>query len=175
MLWNLVPKSGGGATPLDSIKTAITVGLFNLLTHLFDKIWTNYFDATVGTSDAFTNTMKNMNVAQSSAMINGYWYQNWNDLQEGSIMPQGDVVSSDHSFVFVDYVEMNGKTVAKIDAHQGYHVYMPQDVFNAEIAKSGCSCLIPTNKAINARRQISLIEWITELLQQVGLLYHKLS
>lgn len=175
MLWNLVPKSVLGANPIDTIHTAINVGLFNLTTHLFDKIWTNWFDATIGkNTDAFSNACDNMDVAQSSAQINGQWYAEWNVLQPNEVMPLGQTVVSNHSFVFVDYVTLNGVRMAKIDSHQGYDLYMPPDVFNAEVLKDEVGCLIPTNPTINQRRQVSLTSWITELLQQVILLFAKL-
>lgn len=170
MLWNATPQNSEGANPLDTIKTAITRGLFNISTHLIEYLWTGYFDCTVGISDAFTNTVANMNLGQSSAMINGSWYSNWNSLQPNEVMPHGDIIVSSHSFVFVDWVVINGVTMAKIDAHQGHNLLMPQDVFNAEVAKDTVGCLMPSNPHINSQRTVTVLQWIQELFQKISLL-----
>src|ERR1700748_3657813 len=160
-LWNATPQTANGTDPRYTIATAIKNGLLNTATKVFDKIWNGYFDATVGMSDdIFTKVQNAMNAAQSSCMINGFWYENWDDLSPNAMMPAGDVVVSEHSFVFVDWVVINGSVVAKIDAHQGYDLYMPVNVFNDELSKVGCSALMPSNATINARRSRDLIQWI---------------
>jgi hypothetical protein len=173
MLWNATPQNPNGANPIDTITTAIRRGLFNTVTHTVDYLWTSYFDTTIGGEiDAFTNTCRNMDAAQSSCMINGKWYSNWNLCPAGSVMPQGDTSISGHSFVFVDYTIVNGANFAMIDAHQGYHLLMPQEVFNTEVAKNDVGCIMPTNLQINAKRTRTVLQWISELLIKLQILYN---
>lgn len=174
-LWNTTPQTNGGANPVDTITTAIKNGLLNMNTGIYEIIWDRYFSADIGPNDSFTNTQVAMNSAQSSCMINGWWYENWNSLQPLEVMPQGDTVVSNHSFVFVDWQLVNGVTMAIIDAHQGYHLMMPQAVFNAEMDKAGCTALMPSNPAITMNRQVTLIQWINELFIKIQLLWNTQS
>lgn len=169
-LWAKTPQTNGGANPTDTVTTAIKNGLLNMITQKMDKIWTTYFYADIGPNDSFTDAQVAMNSAQSSCMINGYWYENWNSLQPLEVMPQGDTVAANHSFVFVDWQLVNGVTMAIIDAHQGYHLMMPIAVFNAEMDKPGCTAIMPSNPIITANRQITLIQWINELWIKIALL-----
>lgn len=174
-LWNATPHTATGANPANTIYTAIKNGLLNTVTQKFEKLWDRYFYADIGPDDSFANTMQGMQDAQSSAQVNGYWYTNWNSLIPDEVMPQGGEYISDHSFVFVDWKQVNGVTMAIIDAHQGHHNLMPREVFNAEMDKVGCTTIIPSNVTIASRRTVTLTQWINELWIRVGLLVSQRS
>ena len=154
-LWDATPHTELGANPIDTIHTAINMGLKNIATGLIEKLWDNYMTP--------VDIQKDMETCQSACMINGFWYKEWMGLTPNSIMPQGVNIVSDHSFIVKDWI--NGNAV--IDSHQGFDLLMPSSMLYNEIQGVGCSAYIPTNPVINARRKINFLQYILELYQQL--------
>ncbi len=166
-LWNLVPSSSQGATPQQTLGTAVRNGLKNLLTGSMDKIWSGYWQCNTGSMDAFDNTRSAMTLANSSCLAAGNWYQNWSRCIPGEVMPQGDIVVSEHCYVILDWKLVNGVTMFLIDAHLGYTLLMPREVFNMEMGRTGCGTFMGANKTVEATRVRSLQQWLLDAIQNI--------
>jgi hypothetical protein len=168
-LWNATPKQYDqygqviGAIPLDTIKTAINQGLLNTQTGQYDKLWDNWMDGNSGQGVQY-----NMSVTQSACMIDGYFYSDWLNYPANSVLsiPQTPPIT-DHSYIVKDW-DADGNAI--VDMHLGYDLKMPLSVLTSEINGMGCSAYIPTNKIINERREISILQTILELYQKIILL-----
>ena len=169
-LWNATPKQYDqngrvtGAIPLDTIKTAINRGLLNITTGQYDKLWDNWYKP--------KDIQKEMDICQSACMVDGYWYYNWVGLAPNTVLTiPVSTAYTEHSYIVKDWV--NGQAI--VDAHLGYDLDMPLNVLNSEINDAGCDCYILTNPTINARREISILQYILELYQQLILAFQKKS
>lgn len=175
-LWSEVPHDVNGAMPQTTLGTAIKQGLLNIATQLWEKIWEGYFQSDNGPlANAFDNTRSAMTLAQSSAMVNTYWYSEWNGLNPLEVMPQGLTPVSEHSYVFLDWVIVNGVTMAKIDAHVGYLLLMPQEVFNEALSKTGCSSLMPSTHTVELIRKRTLLELLADAYNNLIIFIKRLS
>ncbi len=175
-LWNDVPNNTKGVDPRITLGILVKEGLIPLKNYdgTMDKRWTSYWRCDVGIDDSFTNVQSAMQLAQSSAMVNTPWYENWENLSPLEVMPTGDTIVSYHSWVFVDWKLVNGVIMALIDWHGGQLNYMPQEVFNAAIRQSGMSAFMPSTSILDAKRQRTLMEWIIDLCQNCILLLKQL-
>lgn len=123
--------SSGGASPQDAFAMAVK-GQKVVPTGEIDTS-VAYFQVDEGQYDFFTNTksaiQKEYNSGKKRPVGCGtFWYAEWNVGPNG-VMPEGKFHISDHEWLVCGWDEEHPNCF-KIDAHMGYHMYMPQNTFN---------------------------------------------
>lgn len=92
-----------------------------------------YFQVEIGKYDFFTNVKSAIQLEYNRGLkrpvaCGTFWYSEWNVGTNG-VMPEGKNHTSDHEWVICGWDETHPNCF-KIDSHEGYYKYMPQDVFN---------------------------------------------
>lgn len=174
-LWNDTPHSVFGADPRDTLSTMVKEGLKRTKDGVIDKIWNGYFRGDTGPLDSFDNCRSAMTIAQSSIEVCTPWYDNWDRLQGLEVMPQGDVQVSNHAWDVLDWKIINGVTMFVIDAHQGYTLLMPREVFNMTMSKLGSVAYVPSTQAIESVRTRNIFEWISDQIANIRLILQSIQ
>lgn len=90
-----------------------------------------YFRTDMGDSDYFTNVKSAIQMEYGKGNKRPvasatYWYSEWANV---TILPVGKTKISGHCWLIVGWDEAHPNCF-KIDSHEGYYKYIPQDVFN---------------------------------------------
>lgn len=93
-----------------------------------------YFQTEIGKYDFFTNVKSAMQLEHNDGKrrpiaCGTFWYAEWGGVLPNGIMPEGKTHTSDHEWVVCGW-DKEHPNCFKIDAHLGYYMYIPQDVFN---------------------------------------------
>lgn len=161
-LWSKVPSALQGADPRNTLSTAIKQGLKYLTSIQREFSLKGYYRADTGSLRPADNVRSAMTLNLSSAMMNSYWYEEWNLTPVEGIMPIGKTRVSAHSYVLVDWKIINGQTVFLIDSHQGVKRYMPFEVLESAVAEYGCSVLMASVQEVLDKRDKSILETIKD-------------
>lgn len=133
-LWTQMVQAGkvssSGSNPNDGFALAVK-GQKVVLTGEIDTS-VGYFQAELGEYDFFTNVkscIQNEYIRGFKRPIGcgTYWYSEWENV---TVLSMGKTKISAHEWEIVGWDEEHPNCF-KIDSHEGYYKYMPQDVFNA--------------------------------------------
>lgn len=171
--WNNTPHGDDGADPRDSMSAMITKGLKPLDGSPQDTRWKSYMRAEGNSGDYFLTSQNSMESLQSSMQVNINWYAEWNVIGQDGVLPEGKTWVSGHS------MKVSGwrLTVTGIQFHVkhwfGYKVWMPKEIYNEELDKYGTISLIPTTKADLAAGERTLLQWLHDLVVNLGLAFQQ--
>lgn len=135
-LWTQMVKLGKtsmfGASPQDAFATAVK-GLKVVPSGEID-IFPAYFQVDAGQFDTFTNVKSAMQLEFNKGNrrpvgCGTQWYAEWGGVLPNGVMPEGKTHVTDHEWEVCGWDEEHPNCF-KIDSHEGYYKYMPQDVFN---------------------------------------------
>lgn len=135
-LWEQMVKAGktasGGASPQDAFSLAVK-GQKVVPSGEIDTS-AAYFQTEIGESDFFTNVKSAIQIEHLKGFnrpvgCGTFWYDEWNVVPPNETMPVGKNHISDHEWVVCGW-DAEHPDCFKIDAHLGYYMYMPRDVFN---------------------------------------------
>lgn len=170
------PHNANGMYPPDWFGSIVKRGLRRLNSvNVYETIWRSYWRVdTDGPGDRFDNTITAMNHANSACMVWSTWYPNWTSMFPMEVMPQGEGRPLNHCWVITGWQVVNGVTMLIVDGHIGKPLFMPREIFNAEISKMGFGTGIPTTVAIEAIKRRSLIQYIIDLCKNAILLLRQL-
>ncbi len=169
-LWNQVPNNSQGTDPRTTLSIMVSQGLLPIGQTVRDTRWKSYFRGDLGPSDSATNVMTTMTVAQSSITVCTPWYNNFDSMEQNSVMPQGDYQVSNHDWKITGWQEINGVTMFICKAWLGYVFYCPLSVFNWLMGQTGSQTWMPATAQIMALQQRTLIEWLIDLCTNAVLL-----
>lgn len=135
-LWTQMVNAGKGtrfgASPKDAFALAVK-GQKVIPTGEIDTS-AAYFRCDVGVSDAFTNVKSAIQLEYNKGLkrpvgVGTNWYVEYNNTFPNGVLNMGVEVNSEHEWVIVGWDSAH-PDMFKIDAHQGYYLYIPRDVFN---------------------------------------------
>ena len=168
--------SNGGALPQDA---------FSAFVGLESNDFTSYYQTDIGIYDRFGNVQSaiqlEFNAGRKRTQGCGtYWYPNWNEVPQNGILPMGQGTPSKHEWKVCGWDAEHGNAF-KINAWEGYYVWIPQEVFNGTMnATYGSVALtlatssqetIDFNKAI----KISTLQKLIQLYENVIILLTELK
>lgn len=161
-LFNRIPHTVDGADPRDALSEACKNGLVSQGQYI--RHWSSYWTGHKGQFDAFDNVRSTLLLAQCPIACWTQWYWEWSGMK---ILPLGKNVGSNHMYSIEGWTQMNGEPMLIIEAWLGYKVYMSRSVFNATISKLGCSTAVLSTSVIDAKRQKSVFEFISDIIKNI--------
>ena len=176
-LFSRVPHSSDGADPRDVFGEAIKNGLLIKGTQTYDKPFSSYWRADTGYMDAFDNVRSAMLLAQSPIAIGSYWYREWFNLPYNSLMPIGKTPVSGHMYAGKGWVlgtaTVDGKPALVIEWWGGGTYLMPRETFNDALKQKSMGAWVLSDKEIDEKKTRSLLEWLSDILTNIGLYLHQ--
>ncbi len=179
-LWTQLVQSGkatsAGASPQDAFSIAIK-GQKVVPTGEIDTS-VAYFRVDSGDADPFTNVKSAIQLEYTTGKkrpvaCGTKWYVEYNNTFPNGVLRMGITPNSAHEWIIVGW-DSTHPNMFKIDAHQGYYLYMPQDVFNHAMTDTyGAVALTiaeTTQEEINILKAIN-VPWY---LQALDLAYNTL-
>lgn len=139
-LWTQMIKLGkvssGGASPQDAFSVSIK-GMKVVPTGEIDT-FPAYFRVDTGSNTPFDNIksaiQSQFNKGNKRPVgVGSGWYAEWGGVLPNGVMPMGKTHTSDHEWLVCGW-DAEHPNCFKIDAHIGYYMYMPKEVFNATMA-----------------------------------------
>ena len=179
-VWNEMLIQGkastSGASPQDA---------FAAMTSLYSSDFTSYYQTDVGIFDFFFNVksaiQNEYNLGRKRPNGCGtYWYQEWNGLSPGSIMPMPKTKVSNHEWEVTGWDELHGD-MFRIKAWTGCYYWIPREVFNfamddcygtvALTLATSSQEVIDFNKAISVSKWNLLMDTCYNILQSIKALF----
>jgi len=173
ILWAETPHGSSGATPQDSMGALIKNGLVKA-DGTRDIQWKSYFRSDGTSGDYFLTTQNSMLSTNSPTTVAMNWYEEWNMVAPDGIMPEGKTWVSGHDFEVTGWKMINNEPHFHVKAWQGYQMWMSKTIYNEEMNKYGTSAWIPTTLATAQKSQRTLIQWINDMLVNLGLGFQQL-
>lgn len=148
-LWSLTPKTNLGADPRDSMAVIVEQGLQPINGGPRDTRWINYMRADGDSGDYYVNTQSSMMLTNSSTTIASNFYLEWRNIGPNGILPEGKTRITGHDYKISGWKD----GMFHVKHWLGYFVWMPKEVFNTEMNKSGTTALIPTTREAEVQRR----------------------
>lgn len=173
-----------GAAPQDAFKSAVSNGFLPLGATVIDKPVVAYFRADQGVYDAFGNVQSAMQLEYNKGFrrpvgCGTLWYEEWNIVPANGVLPIGKTPISDHEWEICGWD--TDIDIFKINAWQGYYLYMPRDVFNATMAATSGSVALTfattTQEEIDYLKSVDIslyqkaIDLAYNILHKLGWIY----
>jgi len=135
------------------------------------KHWSSYWRADTGPKDAFDNTRSAMYMAKLPVGAGTVWYEEWTDGHR--IVTFGSNVVSSHAWAIEGWTIKDNQPMLQVEAHIGYKLYFPRDVYNYVIGGYGAGAFVLSTATVDLIRKRNILELLVDAYRTLLALLHR--